>query len=328
MSSASAAIIWQPLHTPRDERVGAREERGERSARGGAVEDALGPAGAGAEHVAVGEAADRDHAAEPREIEPGVELGHVHVDRLEAGAVEHGGHLDLRVAALLAQDRDPRPRPGPGAARGQGHRALDQPGVVAIGAQRVLLVGARRIVAQRLQAVRGVAPHRAQRVAIGGEHRGAVGGADVDAVAGASGADHPGPVREARAERGQDRRDLGGVEGQDHAGRLGEQHGERIVLVRKPDLEGGARRERQLEQRHDQAAVRAIVVAAQPTALGLDHRERLGQHVGVDVGGGVAELAVDLGQARAAEAQIEAVDRAELDRHQRDGAAPRARPRA
>ena len=38
------------------------------------------------------------------------DVAHVHVVRIEAGAVERGGHLDVPVHALLAQDRDHGPR--------------------------------------------------------------------------------------------------------------------------------------------------------------------------------------------------------------------------
>jgi hypothetical protein len=37
---------------------------------------------------------------------PGDEVGHVHIDRLEAGAVERCGHLDLTVNPLLPEDGD------------------------------------------------------------------------------------------------------------------------------------------------------------------------------------------------------------------------------
>ena len=42
----------------------------------------------------------------------------MHVDRLDAGLVEGGGHLDVTVDALLAQDRDPRANAGGDAGRG------------------------------------------------------------------------------------------------------------------------------------------------------------------------------------------------------------------
>ncbi len=104
-------IIWQPLHDAQREGVGTREERLERVARAGVEEDRLGPALARAQHVAVGEPAAGRDALEVREADaPGEHVAHVHVVRVEAGAVEGRGHLHLAVHALLAQHRDLRPR--------------------------------------------------------------------------------------------------------------------------------------------------------------------------------------------------------------------------
>ena len=93
------------------EGVGAIEEALELLARAGVIEDGLGPALARAEHVAVGESAAGDEAAEVIELHAARQhVAHVHVVRLEADALEHRGHLDLAVDALLAQHRDLRPR--------------------------------------------------------------------------------------------------------------------------------------------------------------------------------------------------------------------------
>ena len=87
------------------------EESLELLARAGVVEDGLGPALAGAEHVAVGEPAAGHEAAEFIELHATRQhVAHVHVVRLEADALEHRGHLDLAVDALLAQHRHARPR--------------------------------------------------------------------------------------------------------------------------------------------------------------------------------------------------------------------------
>ena len=95
------------------ERVRAIEEALELLARTGVVEDGLGPALAGAEHVAVGEPAAGHEAAEGIELHASREhVTHVHVVRLEAHALEHRRHLDLAVDALLAQHRHFRPRGG------------------------------------------------------------------------------------------------------------------------------------------------------------------------------------------------------------------------
>ena len=112
MSSRSADIIWQPLHTP-SENVSGRAKNALKRSRSARVEqDRLRPAFAGAEHVAVREAAAHDQAAEV------VEAAGVRSNRSvmctsygdEAGAMERRRHLDVTVDALLAQDRDLRPR--------------------------------------------------------------------------------------------------------------------------------------------------------------------------------------------------------------------------
>ena len=74
MSSRSSAIIWQPLQTPSAKCRRARRTR--RSRRAPAVEqDRLRPALAGAEHVAVGEAAAGDEARGTRRASAGRPAG-------------------------------------------------------------------------------------------------------------------------------------------------------------------------------------------------------------------------------------------------------------
>src|SRR5690606_20444493 len=95
------------------EAVAAGEERLEHLPQFRALEDAGGPAAAGAEHVAVAEAAAGDEAGEVLQpLAAGDQVAHVHVEGAEAGALEHRRHLDLAVDALLAQDRDRRPGAG------------------------------------------------------------------------------------------------------------------------------------------------------------------------------------------------------------------------
>ncbi len=92
---------------PEREGIAAPEERFELVARARVEQDGLGPALARAQHIAVGEAAAGREALEVLQAHaPGDDVAHVHVDRLEAGAVERRGHLDLAVDTLLAQDRD------------------------------------------------------------------------------------------------------------------------------------------------------------------------------------------------------------------------------
>ncbi len=89
------------------------------------------------------------------------------VERLEPGAVERVGRLDVRVDALLAQDRDARA--GAQVEEGCRHvigrverRRHVQPGVVVGPEGRVLLVGALRVVAQRRDPPRHLVPRLGQ----------------------------------------------------------------------------------------------------------------------------------------------------------------------
>ena len=112
ISALRLDIIWQPLHTPRAKVSGRAKKAGEQLARARVQQDRLGPALAGAEHVAVGEAAAGGQAAHVAQVGPPLEdVAHVHVDRLEAGPQEGGRHLDLPVDPLLAQDGHPRAAP-------------------------------------------------------------------------------------------------------------------------------------------------------------------------------------------------------------------------
>ena len=93
------------------ESVAAREESRKLVARPGVEQDRFGPAFAGAQHVAIGKSAARGKALEVRQRHAaGDDVAHVHVERVEAGAIERRRHFDLAVDALLAQDRDARPR--------------------------------------------------------------------------------------------------------------------------------------------------------------------------------------------------------------------------
>jgi hypothetical protein len=83
--------------------VSAREELLEHRPRALVIEDGLGPPLAGAEHVAIGEAAAGDDAAVILEaLSARQQVRHVHVVRLEPGAIERSRHLALAVHSLLA----------------------------------------------------------------------------------------------------------------------------------------------------------------------------------------------------------------------------------
>ena len=91
------------------EGVLAVEERAEHLDHAVVVKDGLGPAAAGAEHVAVGEAAAAGKARELGEVGAArEEVRHVNVIGVEAGARERSGHFRLGVDALFAQDGDLR----------------------------------------------------------------------------------------------------------------------------------------------------------------------------------------------------------------------------
>ncbi len=106
-------IIWQPLQTP-SAKVSARAKNSTNIAASlRVVQNGLGPAAAGAEHVTVRKAAARHEPVEVRKRLARLDqVGHVHIDRGEAGAIKRVGHLGLAVDALLAQDRDAWSRPG------------------------------------------------------------------------------------------------------------------------------------------------------------------------------------------------------------------------
>ena len=79
----------------------------------------LRPAFACAQHVAIGEAAARHqrlHFLQPDAASQ--QIAHMHVHRIETGAVESGRHLNMGVDALLAQHRNFGARAGSDKGRG------------------------------------------------------------------------------------------------------------------------------------------------------------------------------------------------------------------
>ncbi len=175
ISALRLDIIWQPLHTPSENVSGRAKKVANALARPRVEQDRLGPALAGAEHVAVGEAATGGQAAHIAEIGPALEdVAHVHVDRLEPGAQEGGGHLELPVDPLLAQDGHPGPGPEVDEGRGQVGVGLEgdrrgEARIAGVEPEGLLLGGAGRIVAQGLHPEGRVGPDRAQGAAIGPE---------------------------------------------------------------------------------------------------------------------------------------------------------------
>ena len=88
------------------EAVFACKEGGEHCLELRVVEDALCPTRTCTKDVAVREAAASDDSSEVCEVDCAAEqIGHVHVDRFEACAVEGESHLVLAVYSLFAEDR-------------------------------------------------------------------------------------------------------------------------------------------------------------------------------------------------------------------------------
>ncbi|KAJ0163110.1 hypothetical protein CTA2_3501 [Colletotrichum tanaceti] len=149
-------------HTER-ERVRALEEVFKLLARMLVLEDGLRPADAGAENIAVREAAARRDAHKVSERPAREHVRHVHVDGVEARRLEGEGHLAVAVDAHLAEDGDAG-RLAEEAAQGrrQGHDVLRgregkverQAGVGRVGHEGVLAVGGRRVVPLPLHRVR------------------------------------------------------------------------------------------------------------------------------------------------------------------------------
>ena len=105
----------------------------------------------------------------------------MHVDGIEAGAMESGRHFNVRVNPLLAQHGHFRARAGRNIRRGNIFidikRQLNVKARVAIVRLRlVLLIGAFRVIAQALHLPGGLRPPHTQRGAAFAEQRLTVGG--------------------------------------------------------------------------------------------------------------------------------------------------------
>ena len=230
----------------------------------------------------------------------------MHVVRLEAGAVERRGHLALAVDALLAQHGDLRPAGARSRAplgRQRKRQLGAEAGILRVEHRIERLARALRIVAQRLHPVgelRPLAPELDARRAI--QLR--AGAAHDDVVV----------LRDARDRvvrqplRGEQRRDallLGGRHLDHDAELLVEEIRDRVGGAGlELDVETDVAGERHLDERREQAAVRAVVIREQQTAraqLAL-RREPARQALRiVDVGRRAAELAERLRETRAAE---------------------------
>ncbi len=153
---------------------------------GTAVEQCrLGPAFTGAEDVAVGETTAGHQAFELVQVNTaGENIAHVHVDRVETGAVECGGHFHLTVDALLTQHSHLWANAFLDVRRGDVLvdvvAELDAQARVVLFQQRIeLLLGAVGVVAQALDLVAGFSPGTLQQTTLAFEHGVTVEG-DVD----------------------------------------------------------------------------------------------------------------------------------------------------
>ncbi len=275
-------------------------------------EDGLGPALAGAQHVAVGEAAAGRQALEVVQRDaPGDDVAHVHVHRLEAGAVEGGGHLQLAVDALLAQDGHARARAGGNEGRGDVVLGVEaqvdvEAGVGLVETRGLFLFGAVGVVAQALQVEGGLGPGLAEHHAVGAENLAAV-EVEAQVVVLADRADDVAVAAQAGLTQPAQHLVHVAVAHLDHRARLlAEQAGDGVVAeVVEQHVEAAAAGEGHLAQGGEQAAVGAVVVGQDhaPGVELLDHPEEglEGLRV-VQVRRVVADLLVDLRQGRAGEA--------------------------
>ena len=138
--------------------------------------DAARPAYAGSQRVAVAEAAAGHQALEIAQIRPALlQIGHVHVEGLEAGFGEGVGHFHMRVHALLAQDGDLGPcqvqeRRGRVLRRVERERHMRARVVLRAGG-RVFGVGTGRVVALLANLPAHAVPDLMQVLQRGAEHR-------------------------------------------------------------------------------------------------------------------------------------------------------------
>ncbi len=292
------------------EAVVAFEKGGELFARPRIEQDGLGPALAGAEHVAIAEAATGDQSMEIVEAHtPGQEVRHVHIHRLEAGLVEGRGHLHLTVHPLLAQDGHPRPGtldPGCGdVVLGVEGELRLQPRVLGTDALERLLRTS-RVVAQRLHLAGGLRPVLLQHGARGLEHR-PLAMADDDALVLAQGTDDLRAMSQPSLLEAQQHVVGILVADLDHRPQLLVEQHRQIVggQTREVDVQAGAPGEGHLAEGDEQTTVGAVVIGQQQ-ALGsqlLDSCEEAYQQLRVvEVGPLLADLLEDLHQGTGSEA--------------------------
>ena len=272
ISSFSAAIIWQPLHTPRA-KVSGRAKNAANSSRARALYriDFAQPS----PPPSTSPYEKPPHAAKPAERRqrhaPRDDVAHVHVVRLEAGAVERRRHLDLAVDALLAQDGDRRPAPRGDERRGDVLGRIERQ-------QRARCPGSSRRGSGRTPAARDSGLSRSDCICqvVSLHARCSATRVSLNSTLGA--APHANAdrrrrrapttraVEAVRAQHAEDARDVGVAHLEDGAQFLGEQRRPaapsslRATSAPASIVDAGVAGERHLEQRDEQPAVRPVVV--------------------------------------------------------------------
>ena len=285
----------------------------------------LGPAAAGTEHVAVGEAAAADQAFHVVEGDTtGEDVAHVHVNRLEAGMVEGRRHFHMAIDALLAQDSHARAHTGLDSAFLNQRRSdvvVDiegrtgrQPRIAQVEQAVELALGGLGVVAQRLHPVAGLGPGTLGHGAGGFQQR-LFEQRHADLIVVTRPGDDATGFEPGGGELRQHEFGVLTVDLNDRAQLLGEQRIDRADgVVGQPvelNLEPATAGEGHLQQRHDQAAVTAVVIGEQ-LAVGvesLNDAEKRRQILGfVQVRAYVADLTIDLSQRRATETVLAATE--------------------
>ncbi len=236
---------------------------------------------------------------------PCQQIAHVHVHRVKAGAVERRRHFNVGVHPLLAQHRHFRAsalgdiRRGDVFLRCEGQLHV-QTGILFILLGLMFLIGTRRVVAQALHLPGGFRPPGAQRIAAFAVQRLAVLGDD-ETIAGLHAADVMHVVGQSvLRERLFHVVETFGAHLDHRAQLFVEQHRQRIVTETvEIDVHAAVTGEGHLRQRHQQAAVGAVVVSQQrlighQLLHGVEEARQL-RNV-AHVGRFVAQLAVNLRQ--------------------------------
>ena len=146
------------------QRVRIGKEGGKLVAQSRVEQNRFRPAFACTEYVAVAEAAARRQHFEVGKVDAAChQVGHMHVVGIESGAGEGGGHFDLSVYTLFAQDGDFRFLAAVDKRRGDVFVYIKlhvgkQCAAFVVANQGELAVGADRVVAQALDGVAGFLP--------------------------------------------------------------------------------------------------------------------------------------------------------------------------